>query len=460
MYIKYYRLILFLIVASLLGCAVGPDFHSPRGPDVINARQDIPSEWWTLFHSPTVNQLIQQGLAHNPNLAAAQAALRQAQENLNVEAGMALFPSLSANLSASRQREFTGLNSLSTTSLYSLYNASIHVSYYLDFFGGARRELESLRARIDYQHFQLEAARLTLAANIVTSAISEASLREQIQTTHRLIKLQEKSLEVMNKQFQLGSESQATVLTQQTQLAQTRASLPGLEKNLAQLRDGLAVLVGTPPNNASLPSIYLSDLRLPGHLPLSCPSQLVRQRPDVLAAEALLHSASAQIGVATANLLPQFNLTGDYGSTSTMTHALFKANSNVWGLGAQVLQPIFNGGALRAKRRGAIAAYDQAAAQYRQTVLQAFQNVADTLHALHFDTQTLQSQIQAENAARATWKIAQQQYQLGAIDYLFLLNAERQYQQASISRIQAQATRYADTAALFQALGGGWWNHK
>lgn len=460
MYIKYCRFIILLILASLLGCAVGPDFHSPAAPTNFNAGQDIPAQWWTLFHSHAINQLIQQGLAHSPTLAAAQAALRQTQENLNAEVGMALFPTINGELSASRQRALTTSSSLNIKpiNLYSLYNASINVSYYLDFFGSARRELESLRAQVDYQRFQVEAAYLTLAANIVTTAISEASLREQIQTTHRLIKLQENALQVINKQFQLGSESQATVLAQQTQLAQTRASLPGLEKNLAQLRDGLAVLLGTMPNSAQLPSIHLSDLHLPSRLPLSCPSLLVRQRPDVRASEALLKSASAQIGVATANLLPQFSLSGNYGSTSTMSNALFKANSNVWGLGAQVLQPLFNGGALRAKRRGAIAAYDQAAAQYRQTVLQAFQNVADTLHALTFDTQTLEAQLQAESAAKATWTMTKQQYKLGAIDYLLLLNAERQYQQTSISRIQAQATRYADTAALFQALGGGWWN--
>ena len=477
----YHSAIIGLLISiSLLGCTVGPDFHSSIAPNTktyiqaqhnktvdaqgqtqyFDAAQAIPAQWWVLFHSPAINQLIQQGLANSPNLAAAQAALGQAQENFNAEVGRALFPTINAGFSANRQRTFTGIasSSLPPTGLYNLYNASVNVAYSLDLFGKARRELESLRAQVDYQRFQVKAAHLTLAANIVTAAISEASLREQIQITHWLIHLQEKSLQVINKQFQLGGESQATLWAQQTQLAQVRATLPGLEKNLAQLRDGLAVLVGVAPTNAQLPPIYFSDLRLPLHLPLSCPSQLVRQRPDVAASEALLHSACAQIGVATANLFPQFNLTGNYGSISTMSNALLKANSNVWGLGTQALQPIFNAGALRAKRRGAVAVYDQAAAEYRQTVLQAFQNVADVLHALHFDTQTLEAERQAETAAKATWQITKQQYKLGAIDYLLLLHAERQYQQAHIIRIQAQAARYADTAALFQALGGGWWN--
>ena len=464
----------FILSLLLSACAVGPNFHTPKSPKTqiynssqapakyFDTRKSIPAKWWTVFHSPPINQLIQIGLNHNPSLESAQAALRQTQENANTEIGSTLFPAINMGLSTSRQRSFIPSNlSNKSNNLYSLYSASLNISYNLDFFGGARRELESLLAQVDYQRFQYEAAYLTLSSNIVTTSISEAALREQIHTTQTLIKLQENTLKLVKKQAELGSESQETVLVQETQLAQTRALLPPLEKNSAQLRNSLAVLTGHLPSEAaSLPRINLRDLHLPAQLPLSLPSNLVRQRPDVRAAEALLQSASAQIGVATAALFPQFTLTGNYGSTATLSNALFKANSNVWGLGAQVLQPVFNGGALRAKRRAAIAAYDQAVAQYKLTVLQALQNTGDVLHAIEFDNQTLDAQIKIENTRKNTWELTQKQYKLGAVSYLVLLDAERQYQQASIYRIQARAARYIDAAALFQALGGGWWNRE
>jgi NodT family efflux transporter outer membrane factor (OMF) lipoprotein len=328
----------------------------------------------------------------------------------------------------------------------------------LDIFGGARRELEALRSQVDYQNFQLEGAYLALTTNIVTTAVKEASLRAQIEATQDIITAQEKQLDLVEQQFNLGGASRPDVLTQRTQLAQTRATLPPLEKDLAQARHQLSVYAGNLPSDEGLPEFKLEALQLPQELPLTLPSQLVRQRPDIRASEALLHQANAEVGVATANLYPQITISGNYGSETTEFHNLFGSGTEVWSLGASLLQPIFHGGQLTAQRRAAIAAHDEAAAQYRETVLQAFQNVADTLRALEMDAKTLQAQADAESLARETLELTQKQFQLGAVSYLSLLNAQRQYQQTRINLVQAQAIRYADTAALFQALGGGWWN--
>lgn len=461
----------------LAGCMVGPNFHSPTAPDTsrytetplpanttdkaqcfVNG-QDIPSQWWTLFHSPDLNTLIQTGLTNSPNLAAAQAALRQAQQTLYAQIGSSMLPNVSALGSAQRQ---AASNATSTaipgSSVSNVFNTNLNVSYTLDIFGGARRQIEALAAQVDYQQFQLEAAYLTLTSNIVTTAITTASLRAQIEATQDLIQAQTDQLAIVNKQLQLGGASNADVLSQQSQLAQTQASLPPLEKSLAQARDALAVLVGAFPGDSHLPEFTLDKFNLPAQLPVSLPANLVRQRPDIRASEALLHAASAQVGVATANLLPQISLSGAYGWSSSSTGDLFTPGNIAWNILGQVTQPLFQGGALMAKRKGAMAAYDQALAQYHQTVLQAFQNVADTLRALETDAQTLQAQQQAETAARNALNLTQTQYRLGGVSYLALLTAQRQYQQTRINRIQAQAARYIDTATLFQALGGGWWN--
>jgi NodT family efflux transporter outer membrane factor (OMF) lipoprotein len=470
--------------AVLTGCAVGPDFHQPEAPKTnsytagsmpektvsspvaggatqrLVSGQNIPDEWWTLFHSEGLDQLIRQALQDSPTLAAAQAALRESQENLNALYGSAVFPTVDAGVSATRQRiSGAAFGPGGKPSLFNLYNASVKVSYELDLFGGARRELEALRSQVDYQNFQLEGTYLTLTANIVTTAVKEASLRAQIKTTQDIVSSLEKQLEVVRIQFELGAVSRSDVLAQQTAVAQLRATLPPLDKELAQTRHALAVLTGKLPSEATLPEFELDALGLPQDLPLSLPSSLVQQRPDIRASEALLHQASAQVGVATANLFPRFTITGNYGTETSKSHDLFTgAAPSIWNLGASLTQPLFHGGSLQAQRRSAIAAYDQAAAQYRETVLLAFQNVADVLRALESDAQTVKAQAEAEISARDALKLAQEQFRLGAVDYLSLLVAERQHQQARIGLIQAQATRYADTAALFQALGGGWWN--
>lgn len=478
-------LVLTALSINLTGCMVGPDFHTPTAPQTktytekplptktVNTpaagvagkaqsfvtSQDIPAQWWYLFHSPALNELVTVGLTNSPNLAAAEAALRQAQENLYAQIGSTLLPTVNAQLSGAREK--TSNASLGTTTaptIFNLYNASVAVSYTLDVFGGSRRQIEASAAQVDYQHFQLEAAHLTLTSNIVTTAITIASLQEQITATQELIRAQADQLAIVAKQLHLGGASESDVLTQQTQLAQTQATLPPLEQKFVQSRDALAVLVGAFPSESQLPAFNLEKLCLPTKLPVSLPSLLVQQRPDIRASEALLHAASAQVGVATANLFPNITLTGNYGWDSTIASNLFSPVNNVWNLGGQLLQPVFHGGALRAQRRAAIAGYDQALAQYQQTVLQAFQNVADTLRALDNDAKTLQAQQLAETSAHEALVITEKQYRLGGVSYLSLLNAQRQYQQTRISRIQAQAARFTDTAALFQALGGGWWN--
>jgi NodT family efflux transporter outer membrane factor (OMF) lipoprotein len=471
-------------VLVLTACAVGPNFKRPDAPSArgytatalpektaaapgsggsaqyFASGQDIPAQWWSLFHSQGIDQVIRQALADNPTLAAAQATLRVAQENVRAQAGGALFPTVDGNVSGRRQKTSGAAFGQpgSPGNLFNLYNASVSVSYALDFFGGARRELEALESQVDNERFQLEGAYLTLTSNIITTAVKEASLRGQIRATREILAVQEKQLGVVERQFKLGAVSRSDVLAQRTQVSQTRAGLAPLELELERTRHQLAVWAGQLPGEAALPEFELDGIELPGELPVSLPSSLVRQRPDVLASEALLHQASAEIGVATAALFPQITLSGNYGSETSRSRDLLSGGTSVWSLGAGLLQPLFHGGELTARRRAARFAYNQAAARYRETVLQAFQNVADVLRALESDANALEAQAEAEAAAREGLDLTQKQFELGAVSYLSLLNAERQHQQARVGRIQAQASRYADTAALFQALGGGWWN--
>lgn len=469
---------------AMCGCTVGPDFRAPAAPAATGytatalppetttspvaggaaqrlvAGADIPAQWWELFHSPELDHVIRQALKDNPTLAAAQATLLQARENLRARIGTEYYPGVDASLTGQRQQA-TGAafgQPGAGTFIYSLFNATVNVSYTLDVFGGGRRELEGLRSQVDYQRFQLEGAYLTLASNIVTTAVQEASLRAQLKATRGIITLQERQLELVERQFQLGGASRADILAQEAQLAQSRTGLPPLEKELAQTRNLMAVYTGKLPSEATLPEFSLDKLNLPGELPLSLPSSLVRQRPDIRASEELLHAAGAQVGVATANLYPQITLNGSMGSQATRVQDLFTSGTFIWSLGAGLTQPLFHGGELTAKRRAAVAALDQASAQYRETVLQAFQNVADVLQALESDTAALKAQSEAERTARDSLELTQRQFVLGAVSYLSLLNAERQHQQALLSLVQARAARFADSAALFQAMGGGWWN--
>ncbi len=480
------RSIAIAVPAVLLAaCAVGPDYRAPEAPKAglytetpqpertetapvraggaqrFEPAGEISADWWKLFGSPELDQLIRTALAGHPTLEAAQAVLLQAQENLNAQYAV-LYPSVDASLGAKRQR-ITGAtfgNPAIPTNVFNLYNASVNVSYAIDIAGGARRELEALQAGIDFQRFQVEATYLSLTANIATVAFREASLREQIRATREIVGAQERQLQLMDRQFALGAISRADVLGQRAQVALTRANLPPLEKALAQTRNQLAVLVGKFPGDAGLPQLDLAGFRLPEILPVSLPSDLVQQRPDIRAAEAILRQTNARIGVAQALMFPQLTLSASYGSGATRVSNLFDPGTQLWSIGAGLLQPIFHAGQLQARKRGAIAAYDQAFAQYQQTVLGAFQNVADVLLALEFDAVALKAQAEAEAAARESLEVTRGQIQFGAANYVALLNAQRQYEQAKIGLVQAQAARYADTAALFQALGGGWWRRE
>ena len=472
--------------AALSGCApVGPNFKAPDSPQAqrftesplaaqtasadtaAGASQryvpggEIPADWWELFHSEALDRLVRMALADSPTLDAARAALVQAQENLNAQYSV-LYPSVDAVAGVTRE-QVTGASQgqpKAPPSMFTLYNASVNVSYAIDVAGGARRELEALLSQIDYQRLQLEAAHLSLAGNVVTAAVQEASLRAQIGATRQVAEAQAKILGVVEQQFALGAVSRAEVLAQRAQLAQLRATLPPLQKALAQTRNALAALAGRFPDGAGLPESELAQMQLPQELPLSLPSELARQRPDIRAAEALLHQASAAIGVAEAAKYPRLTLTASYGSNALRAASLFGSSAEAWSLGAGLLQPIFRAGALEAQRREAVAAYDQALAQYRQTVIGALHNVADVLEALDSDALTLKAQAEADASAEESLELVRQQFGLGAANYLALLNAERQAQQAKIGLVQAQAARFADTAALYQALGGGWWQRK
>ena len=467
-----------LCAALLSACAVGPDYARPDlakdagytdkplattsaadgvaggGAQRFADGQDIPGLWWQLFHSPELNALVEEALKANPDAAAAQASLRQANEL--VYAGQAaFFPSVSGSVSDTHER--AGFFTFAPQE-FTVASASLNVSYSLDVFGGTRRQYESLKAQADYQRFQLEATYLTLTANVVNTAVTLASVRDQIAATESLIKLQSQELDILQERRRLGAVSNADVLAQQATLAQTRANLPPLQKQLAQTRNQLAAYLGRFPNKAPVEDFTLSSLNLPDTLPVSLPSAIVEQRPDVRAAEAQLHQASAEIGVAIANQLPQFSLTGSLGSGATGLGNLFKAGSGVWSIGGSVAQTIFDAGSLEHQKRAAVAAFDASAERYRGTVIGAFQDVSNSLRALESDADALKQQADAERAAQDSLNLTQGQYKLGAVSYPSLLSAQQTYQNAVLARVKAQATRYSDTTALFQALGGGWWN--
>ena len=479
-------LLALICAAGLCACAVGPDFKQPEAPKTSSytetplAKQlttapgvpggsaqefiegaDIEAQWWELYKSPELDALIKRALEQNPNLGAADAALRAAQENVNAQIGGQYFPSIGVGANAIRQKQPSavyGMNYGSDT--YKLYNTSVNVTYKLDVFGGARRAVEGARAQAEVAQFQLEGAYLSLTANVVTSAVKEAALRAQMQATEEILKAQTNLAEVTEKQLVIGTVSKVDVTSQRTLVSNSQVDLFNYERNLAFARNQLAVLVGEIPSNANIAKFDLVNLNLPDKLPLSVPSSLVRQRPDVRAAEAQLKAQNAVVGVATANLLPQFNITGSIGAAALTSNGLFGPNSALWTLGGGILQPLFQGGALLAQRRGAIANYELAAFQYQATVLNAFQEVANALRALETGAQALKAASDAERYAYETLDLVQQQYKLGTASYLAVLYYQNQYQQAKVKSVAAQATRFSDTAALFAALGGGWWNRE
>lgn len=435
-----------------------PGVVGGKGQRFLDGR-DISEQWWTLFHSQSLNTLIEQALANNPTIKSAQAALVTAQETTKAQRG-AYWPSADANFSASRQRTSQLLSPVPNANIFTfdLYTPEVAVSYTPDIFGLNRRTVESFKAQEQEQRYALLEARITLSANVVIAAVQEASLRAQVDATRRMVEVNTKGLEILQQEFKSGYASRMDLAAQQSQLAQVSATLPPLLKQLAQQRDALAVLVGAFPSQAPSDGISLSDLQLPIELPVSLPSRLVQQRPDVLQAEEAWHSASAMVGVSMANRVPNITLTANAGSNALAIDQLFTSGTGFWTLGAAATQPIFHGFALLHQERAAKAVYAQAAEQYRGAVLTAFQNVADTLNALYQDADGLKAAAEAENGVKTTLDLTRQQLKAGYVNYLALMNAEQAYQQAVINLVQAQASRYSDTAALFLALGGGWWN--
>ena len=466
--------------ALLAGCAAGPDFRPPDAPAIpgyvagaqpsrtasvevalgqaqrFDEATPIDERWWRELGSAKLDALVDEALQASPTLEAAQATLRQARETLDARAGATRYPQASARLGAQRQRSNgAALGQPGIERTFELYNASVSVSYDLDLAGGNRRALEALAAQVDHQRYQLEAARVALAANVATAAITQAQLTAQIEASEAIVAAQAEQVEIARQRVALGAAARDELLALQTQLEQSRAAIPALRTRLDQAGHLLAVLAGRAPGEAGAPRFALADFVLPQQLPLQVPSELARRRPDIRASEALLHAASAQRGVAVAKLYPQVTLSATMGSQALTAASLFGAGSLVWGLAGQLAQPLFNPG-LRAEARAADAGFDAAAANYRQTVLQALRNVADVLRALEHDADALVAQAAAESSAREALQSVGQRHALGAASYLQWLVAQQQAQQARLGVAAAQAQRLADTVALFQAMGGGW----
>ena len=468
---------LMFAAVGLTSCAVGPNYKRPALPTTESylpeplpaesiegsdaqrflEGMDVPAQWWTQFRSPALDALIGQAFKNNPSIQIAQAALREANENYYAQRGT-LLPAVQANYSLERQRNAVGTLAptlSSGESIFNLHTAQVNVSYVLDVFGDARRQTESLHSLAESQRYQLAATYLTLTSNVVTAAIQEATARAQLAATREIVKSEGEALQILKRQYELGSIAMTDVMAQEAALATTEASVPGLRKQLELSRHSLAVLAGRFPGEMTDEHFELAGLQLPRELPVTIPAKLVRQRPDILAAEAQLHAASAAVGVAIANMLPQITLTGNDGGAATRFGQLFAAGNTFWSGGASLTQTLFAGGALRHQERAAEAALDQAGAAYRRAVLKAFQEVADCLAALQLDAQTLEASIRAEQAAQASLLTVRRNVELGSVGYLSLLNAQQTYQQAVLNLAQAQANRYSSTAALFQALGGG-----
>jgi NodT family efflux transporter outer membrane factor (OMF) lipoprotein len=472
-----------LAAAMLLAsCAVGPDFVHPAAPEITRYTReplastaaaaapdgqkqhfaegrDVPDQWWTLFKSRELNALIEQALQNNPNLQTALASLRAAKENVYAQEGKFL-PLVQTNFNPTYQRTSAVLSPVPANGagIFQLDTAQLTVAYTFDIWGLNRRTVESLEALADVQRFQVEAAYLSLTANLVVAAATEASLRGQIDATMQIIAINTKMRDTLQRQLDLGYANRTDLAAQEAALAQAKATLPPLRKALEQERDLIAALAGAYSSQGPAPVFRLADLHLPTDLPVSLPSQLIEQRPDVRAAEEQLHSASAQIGIATANMLPTFTISADAGFMNTALSHLLAPQNLFWELGGNATQTLFDAGTLFHQLQGAKDTYQAAAWTYRGTVIAAVQNVADALRALQNDADALRAAQEFERAAKISFDLARQQMQTGNANVLLLLNAQQNYLQAVIQVVQARAARLADTAALFQALGGGWWN--
>lgn len=470
-------LVVSLALAGLAGCAAGPDFQRPAAPNVSGYTatpvmahtvstpvalgktqhlvEGLPTDaqWWRNLGSPALSRLIEEAFHASPTLVSARATLRRAQELYSAQAGSTQYPQIDANFGAQRQRTSPSTQGQSGEAReFSLYNAGLGVRYDLDLAGGNRRALEALVARADYQRFELAAAQLTLAGDLAGAAVARARLDAQLDATIAILHAQQEQLRLARERVRLGQASPDEVLSLQTQTEQAHAELPGLRKQLQQTEHLLAVLAGRASSTGGIPAFTLTDFTLPAELPLVVPSELVRRRPDIQAAEALMHEANADYGVAVAKLYPQLSLSANLGSQALSTAALFGSGSAIWGLVGQLTQPLFDAG-LPAKKRAALAAFDAAAANYQQVVLQALRSVADTLRAVENDAQTLASFAAADAAAQASLQSVERQYKLGSASYIQLLVAQQQTLQNRSALVAAQAQRLTNSVALYQAMG-------
>jgi NodT family efflux transporter outer membrane factor (OMF) lipoprotein len=468
-----------MIAAMLAGCAVGPDFVQPAAPGTDRYTLEAPAAatapadgqtqhfmpgnaleagWWRLFGSAQLDAVVSQAVANNPTLQASEASLRQSQDSLRAGYGV-FYPRVDADFDALRERTAPMQQGLDTPGrIFNLVTLSGTVSYVLDVFGGERRAVEGLRAQADYQRFEGLAAYLALTANVVNSAVARAAYAGQVRATEQLIDLENQQLGLIETQVRSGTAPYSDVLGMRSQIAANQALLAPLRQRISQTEHLLATLEGALPSSVTLPDMDLAGLTLPAYLPVSLPSDLVRQRPDILAAEAQLHVASANIGVATSLMFPSFSLSGTYGATGPSLGKLSAASGRFWSIGPSATVPIFQGGSLWYGRKAAIDAFQQAQADYRQTVLSAFAQVADSLKALEHDADGLQAQVDSRNAAGEALGLLQANYRAGLVAYPDVLTADVQFHEATIAYLQAVAQRYQDTVALFTALGGGWWN--
>jgi NodT family efflux transporter outer membrane factor (OMF) lipoprotein len=468
-----------LLAGLLAGCAAGPDFKRPAAPDISGyiaeplpeqtakaptnfgneqhfvVGASVSSQWWRDLGSPKLDALIEQAFQASPTLTSAQATLRQAQEIYAAQKGAMMYPQVDASFGVQRQRfNPIVLGQDGKVREFSLFNAGANVNYQLDLAGGNRRTLEALAARAEYHHHELEGARLTLAGNIVTTTVTQARFVAQIQSTKAILRAQDEQLHITRERVRLGQGSPDEVLALQTQVEQTRAGLPLLRKERQQNEHLLATLTGRAPGHGSLSAFTLEEFTLPSDLPLVVPSELVRRRPDIRGAEALLHAANAEYGSAIAKLYPQLNLSASFASQTLAAGALFGPGSAIWNVLGQLTQPLFNP-ALPAEKRAALAAFDAAAANYQSVVLESLRNVADVLRALENDAQALTALAAADAAAQSSLQSVQRQYALGAASYVQQLIAQQAAQQTKINLIAAQAQRLVDSAAFYQAMGGG-----
>jgi NodT family efflux transporter outer membrane factor (OMF) lipoprotein len=477
-----------IIAIALSACTVGPDFTPPTPPSTtgyispgeapaseavagpavptqtVALGEKVAAEWWTLFRSPEIDALVKEAIAGSPTLESATARLTAAQEAVAAASG-ALYPQVDFSASVTRGKinaASFGLNPDRTPlpPNYNAYQLGPTVSYALDIFGGTRRQIEAMSASADVQRYQLDAAYQILTGNIVTQVTRVAAARAQLQAVHDILDLDRQNFDLVRIQRQAGAVPDTDVVSAQSQLAADETLSPEPEQQLDVAKHALAVLLGRAAGDWSPPDFDLGALTLPDQLPVSLPSELVHQRPDILAAEARLHMASAQIGVATAQLYPSITLTGGVGAAALNPGHLFNPSGLMWDIAAGLSAPVFDGGTREAERRAALASFKASAADYRQTVLQAFGQVADVLQALRHDAQLLASQQHAVALATESVRLQRIRYTGGGAGILELLDAQRQYQQAQLGYVRAEAQRYQDTIQLLVAMGGGWWGAK